>query len=265
LPPNGYGVNPVTESRRNSFRQRLLNHDLLVGTWVKTPSPIVCEVLGKTDLDALCLDAEHAPFGRTDLDACIAAIRATNVTPLVRVPSADPHDILNALDCGATGIVVPHVRTVADAEAIIQRSLYGPGGRGFAGSSRAAGFAGKAIADQLKESTEQTTIIAQIEDVEALNAIDEIAAVERLDCLFIGRIDLTVALGKTDSSDPVVVEAVDKVCAAGRNAGKAVGMFVSDVEEARHWTEKGASLFLLASDQAFLMAGARDLVSALRS
>ncbi len=265
MPATDYGVKPVTESRRNSFRQRLLNHDLLIGTWVKTPSPIVCEILGKSELDALCLDAEHAPFGRTELDACIAATRATNMTPLVRVPSADPHVILNALDCGATGIVVPHVRTVADAEAICQRSLYGPGGRGFAGSSRAAGFAGKAIVDQLRESAEQTTIIAQIEDVDALNAIDEIAAVERLDCLFIGRIDLTVALGKTDPSDPVVVEAVDKVCAAGRNAGKAVGMFVADVEEARNWTEKGASLFLLASDQAFLIAGARDLVSALRS
>jgi 2-keto-3-deoxy-L-rhamnonate aldolase RhmA len=214
LPANGYGVNPMTESRRNSFRQRLLNHDLLVGTWVKIPSPSVCEILGQSELDAICLDAEHAPFGRTELDACIAAIRATNVTPLVRVPSAEPHDILNALDCGATGIVVPHVRTVEDAKAICQRSLYGPGGRGFAGSSRAAGFAGKAIADQLSESADETTIIAQIEDPEALDVIDEIAAVERVDCLFIGRIDLTVALGKNDPNDPIVVDAVASICAA---------------------------------------------------
>ena len=156
------------------------------------------------------------------------------------------------------------MRTVEDAEAICLRSLYGPSGRGYAGSSRAAGFAGKAIADQLRESAEQTTIIAQIEDLEALEVIDDIAAVARLDCLFIGRIDLTVALGKTDPSDPVVVKAVEKICAAGRNADKAVGMFVSKVEEARHWTEKGASLFLLSSDQAFLLAGARNLISALR-
>ncbi len=225
----------------------------------------MCEILGKSELDALCLDAEHAPFGRSELDACIAATRATNMTPLVRVPSADPHNILNALDCGATGIVVPHVRTVADADAICQRSLYGPGGRGFAGSSRAAGFAGKAIVDQLKESAKQTTIIAQIEDVESLNEIDEIAAVERLDCLFIGRIDLTVALGKTDPNDSVVVDAVASICAAGKKADTAVGMFVADVAEAKQWRDHGASLFLLQSDQAFLLAGARDLVSALRS
>ena len=254
----------MTDPKRSNFRQRLIKRDLLIGTWVKTPSPIVCEVLGKTDLDALCLDAEHAPFGRTELDACIAATRATNMTPLVRVPSADPHNILNALDCGATGIVVPHVRTVEDAEAICLNSLYGPGGRGFAGSSRAAGFAGKAIADQLEESAEQTTIIAQIEDVEALNVIDDIAAVERLDCLFIGRIDLTVALGKTDPKDPVVVDAVASICAAGRKANKAVGMFVADLAEAKEWQENGASLFLLQSDQAFLLAGAANLAAALR-
>ncbi len=264
MPAIGYGVNPVTESRRNSFRQRLLNHDLLVGTWVKTPSPIVCEILGKSELDAICLDAEHAPFGRAQLDACIAATRATNLTPLVRVPSADPHNILNALDCGATGIVVPHVRTVADAEAICQRSLYGPGGRGFAGTSRAAGFTGKTIADQLKESAEQTTIIAQIEDVESLNAIDDIAAVERLDCLFIGRIDLTVALGKTDPKDPVVVDAVATICAAGKKTNTAVGMFLPDVAEFRQWQDLGTSLFLLQSDQAFLLAGAAKLAAALR-
>jgi len=259
-----FGDNEVTESNQTPFRQRLTNRDLLVGTWIKTPSPIVCEVLGNTGLDALCLDAEHAPFGRLELDACIAATRAGGMAALVRVPSADPPNILNALDCGATGIVVPHVKTVEDAEAICLRSLYGPGGRGFAGSSRAAGFTDKAIADQLRESAEETTIIAQIEDLEALQAIDDIAAVARLDCLFIGRIDLTLALGKTNPSDPVVVEAVEKICAAGRTAGKAVGMFVSKIEEARHWMEQGASLFLLSSDQAFLKAGARNLVSALR-
>ncbi len=254
----------MTESKRSSFRQRLLNHALLIGTWVKTPSPVVCEVLGKSDLDVVCLDAEHAPFGRTELDACIAATRATNMTPLVRVPTADPHNILNALDCGATGIVVPHVRTVEDAEAICLRSLYSPGGRGYAGSSRAAGFAGKAIADQLRESAEQTTIIAQVEDVEALDVIDAIAAVDRVDCLYIGRIDLTVALGKTDPNDPVVVDAVASICVAGHKANTAVGMFVTDVAEAKQWQDHGASLFLLQSDQAFLLAGAAKLAAALR-
>lgn len=254
----------MAEANSEPFRRRLLNGDLLIGTWVKTPSPIVCEVLGKTDLDVLCLDAEHAPFGRLELDACVAATRAAGLPSLVRVPSADPHDILNALDCGATGIVVPHVRTRDDAEAICQRSLYGPGGRGYAGSTRAADFGGRGIAEQMRASADQTTVIAQIEDVEALDAIDEIAAVERVDCLFVGRIDLTISLGRTDPSDSTVIKAVEKICAASTKAGKPVGMFVSSVEEAKQWIEQGVSLFLLSSDQAFLKAGARGLVAALR-
>lgn len=253
----------MTKDNRNLFRQRLINGDLLVGTWVKTPSPIVCEVLGKSDLDALCLDAEHAPFGRLELDACISATRAADMAALVRVPSADPPEISNALDSGASGVIVPHVGSVADAEAICVSCLYGPGGRGFSGSARAAEFGGVSIPDQIRKSTAETAIIAQIEDVEALNVIDDIAAVDRVDCLFIGRIDLTVALGKSDPNDPGVVEAVDTICAAGRKSGKAVGMYVSDVKEAKRWTEKGASVFLLSSDHAFLAAGARKLVSAL--
>ncbi len=116
----------------------------------------------------------------------------------------------------------------------------------------------------MRESADRTTIIAQIEDVSALDAINDIAGVERIDCLFIGRIDLTVALGKTDPSDSTVIEAVENICAAGKKAKKPVGMFVADVDEVEHWIKKGASLFLLSSDQAFLVAGARNLVSALR-
>ena len=254
----------MNKDNQNFFRQRLINGDLLVGTWVKTPSPIICEVLGETDLDALCLDAEHAPFGRLELDTCISAIRATGSTPLVRVPSSDAPNILNALDCGATGVIIPHVKTREDAEAACLSSQYGPGGRGFAGSTRAAGFGKKTIGEYLQDSANQTTVIAQIEDVEGLKAIDEIAAVDRVDCLFIGRIDLTISMGKIDSSDTVIVDAVDRICAAGRKAGKAIGMFVSDIEEAEQWIEKGASLFLLSSDQAFLAAGASKLVSKFR-
>ena len=231
---------------------------------MKTPSPIVCEVLGRSDLDALCLDAEHAPFGRNELDICISATRAAGTAPLVRVPTANAPDILNALDCGAAGVIVPHVKSRQDAENVCIWSQYGPGGRGFAGSTRAAGFGEKSIADHLQESADQTTIIVQIEDVEALDAIDDIASVSRIDCLFIGRIDLTVAMGKTDPSDPSVIEAVNMICAACQKAGKAVGMYVANGEEAKQWMKKGASVFLLSSDQAFLTAGARDLVDTLR-
>lgn len=249
---------------RDAFRSRLLGKELLVGTWVKTPAPVVCEVLGGSGLDVLALDAEHAPFGRAELDACLAICRATGMPALVRVPSGDGTHILNALDCGATGVLVPHVHTVSQAEAAVRSCHYGRGGRGYAGSTRAAGFAGRSIADQLQESRTKTTVILQIEDAEALDVIDGIAAVEGVDCLFIGRIDLTVSLGKTRPDDAEVLRAMEKICAAGKKASTAVGMFLSDPAEARQWMTQGVSLFLLGSDQTFLLSGARQLIDAVR-
>jgi len=247
-----------------TFRQRLLNREPLIGTFLKTPSPIVCEVLGLSPLDVVCLDAEHAPFGRLELDSCIFALRAAEMPSLVRVPSTAPAEVLNALDCGATGVVIPHVCSAAQAEAVAKTARFGRGGRGYAGSTRAAGYTTKPMAAHKADSAAHTAVIAQIEDVEALSAIDEIAAVDGIDCLFVGRIDLTVALGAESPNDPAVVDAVEKICAAGRDAGKTVGMFVPKVEEAAVWQEQGASLFLLASDHSFLLQGARELVTAFR-
>lgn len=243
-----------------SFKQRLRQRQPLVGTWVKTPSPILCEVLGKTRLDTLCLDAEHAPFDRLSLDQCLYALRSEGMPALVRVPSASHEHILNALDCGATGVVIPHVTSAVMAEEVAAAAHFGAGGRGYAGSTRAAGYTTKAMGEHLRDSAQETVVIAQIEDVEALSQLDEIAAVDSVDCLFVGRIDLTVALGASSPADEVVVREVEKICAAGAAAEKAVGMFVGDAAEIPRWRDLGASLFLLSSDHGFVLQGAQQLV-----
>lgn len=247
----------------DSFKSRLASGAPLLGTFVKTPHPHVVEVLATTGLDCLCLDAEHAPFDRRDLDLCIMAARAAGMPVLVRPASAAAHEILNALDCGADGVLVPHVRSAAEAEAVAAIVHYGPGGgparRGYAGSSRAAGYGTKAIPDHLAASTARSVVIAQIEDLEALDEIDAIAAVPGIDALFIGRIDLTIALGCTSPDNPKVLEAVERILAACRAAGRACGMFTPRPADVAMWREKGASLFLLGSDHGFLREGAASL------
>ena len=246
------------------FRQRLADGEQLLGTFIKTPSPMVCEVLAGSALDVLCIDAEHSPFDRLAQDQCIHAVRSAGTASLVRVPSAAPEHILNALDCGATGVVVPHVTAPEIAEQVARATHFGAGGRGYAGSTRAAGYTRKAMAEHLADSADQTTVIAQIEDLEALDAIDEIAAVDRVDCLFVGRIDLTVALGAASPKDPVVIAAVEKICRSAGDAGRPVGMFVGDLDEVPRWQAAAASLFLLASDHGFLLQGAAALVDRFR-
>ncbi|WND03027.1 aldolase/citrate lyase family protein [Temperatibacter marinus] len=246
----------------SDFRQRLLAGEGIIGTWVKTPSSIVCEVLALTDLDVICLDAEHAPFGRLELDQCLAISMAKGMSCLVRVPNMEASTILNALDCGATGIVAPHICTKESAEAFAKMCKFGGangGTRGYAGSTRAAAFTTSPLSKNLEINQTETVTIAQIEDIEALECLDDIASVDGIDCLFVGRIDLTVALGAPSPMDDRVVDAVKKICAVGKKHGKIVGMFTPSTDEIPMWRDVGASVFILGSEQSFILSGAQAM------
>ena len=248
-----------------SFRERLVSGEVLAGTFVKTPSPIICEVLGLTGLDVVCLDAEHAPFGRVELDGCIAALRAAGMPGLVRVAANSPEYILQALDYGATGVVVPHVTTPEQAASVVKSAHFGAGGRGYAGSTRAAGYTTTPMREHLSDSASATTVIIQVEDREAVDAIAELCTVDGVDCLFIGVVDLTVSLNAASPAAGVVLEAMEKVCRAGQEAGKSVGMFVSTPEAAKKWIEHGVNLFLSGSEHAYILQGANQVSDLVKS
>lgn len=247
------------------FRRRLLAGDLLVGTFFKTPSMILAEVLAGTALDVVCIDAEHSPFDRAALDACLLAFRAGGMPAVVRVPASAPEQVLNALDCGALGVVIPHVCNAEQARAVARSARYGAGGRGYAGSTRAAGYGTRTLTENLAENREHTSVIAQIEDLEALDCIDEIAAVDGIDALFIGMMDLTVALGETRADAPRVVEACDRILDAAARHGRRCGLFTPRLDEIPAWRAKGASLFLLGSDHGFMRQGASAMLATVRS
>lgn len=241
------------------FRDQLIERESLIGTWVKTPSPIVVEVLAQTGLDVVCLDAEHAPFGRLELDACIHAGVAANLPMLVRVASAAPHHILQALDSGATGVVVPHVSDALQASEVVRSAQYVPGGRGYAGTTRAGGFGTKSMADHKIRSAEEIVVIIQIEDVAAVENIEEIVAVEGIDAVFIGPADLSVSMGAEGPAAIEVSQAIDRVIAAALGASVPVGIFANTKEQFDRFRSQGITLLLAQSDHAFLQAGARQL------
>jgi 2-keto-3-deoxy-L-rhamnonate aldolase RhmA len=235
----------------------------LLGTFLKTPSSMIAEVLVRTDLDLVCIDAEHAPFDRRDIDACIQALTAGGKPVIVRVPSSQPEHILNALDCGATGILAPHFRTGLDASRLASDCKYGSG-RGYAGSSRAAGYGARTMREHIALSNAATCVIAQIEDAEALTQLGDIFAVPGIDAFFIGRADLAVSMGADSPDDPRVVDAVAEICRQGAAAGVCIGMFTGNLSEIEGWRRQGASLFLLGSDHTFLLSGARAFSESVR-
>lgn len=235
----------------------------LIGTFLKTPSAMVCEVLGRSDLDLVCIDAEHSPFDRGDINDCALALTHVGKPSLVRVPANRPEHILNALDCGATGVLVPHVITGEDAQALAGNSHFGTG-RGYAGSTRAAGYGARNMAEHKTKSADATVVIAQIEDAEALEHLDDMFTVDAIDAFFIGRADLSVSLGADGPNDPAVIEAVEMICARGKAAGVTIGMFTGNLDELPKWRAAGASLFLLGSDHGFMLSGAAELTAKVR-
>jgi 2-keto-3-deoxy-L-rhamnonate aldolase RhmA len=243
------------------LRTKLASGDRLIGTWIKTPSPIVVEVLADTELDLVILDAEHAPFGRFELDACVFAAKASGMDVLVRVPNAEPHHILQALDTGATGVLVPHVRTAEEAVKVSRSARFGPGGRGYAGSTRAAGYGTKPMAEHKAESDSRTVVVVQLEDAEAVAHAGEIAAIEGIDGIFIGTVDLSVSLDASGPDAPAVLEAVDEILRAACEEGCPVGVFANSAEQVSHFAAIGATLFLMQSDHAFLRSGAAALTA----
>ncbi|MGB6229430.1 MAG: aldolase/citrate lyase family protein [Litorimonas sp.] len=247
-----------------SFVDRLADGDTIVGTWVKTPHPHVVEVLARSPLDVLVLDAEHAPFDRAALDLCLLAARACDTPVLVRPACNDPAAILQALDGGATGVLVPHVKTAMDAAACVRSSRYVPNGRGYAGSTRAAGYTTRSMAEH-RAASETPLVIAQIEDRDALDDLEGIMTTEGLGGVFVGRADLAVSLGASSMDDAAVVEAVDRICAQASRHDMPLGMFLSRVEDVGLWRGKGATFFFLGSDQSFMLGGATALAQSVRT
>jgi 2-keto-3-deoxy-L-rhamnonate aldolase RhmA len=240
------------------FKARLSSGERLIGTFLKTPSPIAAEVLSYSSLDVFFIDTEHAPFGRLELDLCVAAFRAADRPSLVRIADDSAREIRNALDSGATGILVPHVTDAVQAAAIVKAAHFGEGGRGYAGSSRAANFTGKRMPDHIADSAKQTAVIVQIEDLAALENVAEIAAVDGIDAIFVGRIDLAVAMGESPM-DSEVIETVRRICSEAANVDTTVGMFTPDNSEIPDWIDRGCSFYLLSSDQSMMLDGANQL------
>ena len=234
-----------------------------MGTFLKTPTSHATEILGPVGFDFVVIDQEHAPFDRAATDVTLLAARAMGLPALVRV--SGPAVILVALDCGATGVLVPHVATAAYAREVAAACHYRGGSRGYATSTRAGGYSSVPMWRHIRESDANVTVIAQIEDVSALNEIDAIAAVEGIDSLFIGRGDLTAAFGNETPNPEEVVKATELIAAAARVAGKPVSVFVNVPDEVKWLKGLGATAFILSGDHGLLRQGATKALSEVKA
>src|SRR5258708_23294172 len=260
--PGGATVSgEIVRPHFSSFRRRFSARHAVVGSFIKTPTTHATEIFGALGYDFVVIDAEHAPFDRAITDVVLLAARGSNLAGIVRVSSDDPAKILSCLDCGAAGVLVPHVATVDKARAIAAAARYRGGRRGYSGSPRAGAYGATPMGTLVDEQDASVCTIAMIEDPEALDSIDSIAAVDGIHGLFIGRGDLTVALGAKSSSDTPVKNAVTKIIAAAKKVAKPVCVMVASSAEAKDFADLGASAFIISSDQSQMRRAAAQTLN----
>ena len=242
--------------RIQNFKARMANRDMMAGTFVKTPSYELIEVLATSDLDFVCIDMEHSPFDRARADACLAVARALDFPVLVRVTHFSAETILQVLDMGAVGVVAPHIVSAVQAADLARLSHFGNGGRGFAGATRWAGYGMQSMAEILAQSGRETVVIAQIEEPEALENVEAIAATDGIDGLFLGPSDMSVSLGYTDTNSQELIDALKRTGDAAKASGKAYMTFVPNTAKAVEWAPYGSHMFFIGSEQGWMKAGA---------
>ena len=236
----------------------------MLGTFVKTPEPVILEMLATTGLDFVCLDGEHAPFDRGRLDACLAVGRALGFPCLVRIPAARAEYILQALDMGAAGLVIPHVESAEKAAEMGRLSRFGHGGRGYAGSTRGSDWGAGGMSQVLKRGNDPVVFV-QIEEPEAVVDAEGIAAAPGVDGVFLGPADLTVGYGLKDVSADRVMDAYAKVGDRVQAAGRSYATFAASVEAGKKLDKYGVQLLFVGSELGWMAAGAKSAVAEFKS
>jgi 4-hydroxy-2-oxoheptanedioate aldolase len=241
----------------HATKARLAAGETVIGCFDRYPEAGIAELLALQGFDFLVLDAEHGTIEPRDAEALVRAAELRGPAPLVRVPANQPHVILRYLDTGAVGVHVPLVSSAAEAEAAVRAVKYAPrGARGLAGV-RAASYGTVPLAEYTARANEATIVVIQVETREAVERVDEIAAVDGVDVVFVGPTDLSVAYGVPgQTSHPLLEEAYDRVAAAVLESPAALGVLVSDEAGVERWRERGARYVAVTID-ALLVSRAR--------
>jgi 2-keto-3-deoxy-L-rhamnonate aldolase RhmA len=247
-----------------TLRQRVLAGETLVGAFASLGSAPAAELLGRAGLDWVIVDLEHGFGTEADLLASLHALGSTPAAALVRPQSAERLRVGRALDLGAEGLMIPRLETADEVREALGYMRFPPTGvRGVALGTRGAGL-GSVPHGEIAGLNEQVLGIFQVESPLAVENAAAIAAIDGVDVLFVGPADLSHSLGIPGRvDDPAYREALERVVAACRAAGKAPGILLWSIGDLGTYLELGFRFVGLGSDSGWLSDGARAAVGVL--
>jgi 2-dehydro-3-deoxyglucarate aldolase/4-hydroxy-2-oxoheptanedioate aldolase len=246
-----------------TLRDRVRAGERTFGTFLDLASPLSAEVAGRAGFDWLMIDLEHGSATETDLLPLLLAVQGTGAAALVRPQSGERLRIGRALDLGADGIMVPRLDTPDQVREAVSYLRYPPSGvRGVALRTRGAGL-GSIAHGEIGGVNDRILGIIQIESRAAVEAVDEIAAIDGADVLFVGPTDLSHSLGVPGRfDDPTYQDALARVLAACGRHGKATGILLYDRAALERHLEVGFNFVGLGSEGSFVADGARAMLAA---
>jgi 2-keto-3-deoxy-L-rhamnonate aldolase RhmA len=235
-----------------------------LGTWIMSASPLVAEAVGHAGFEWGVIDMEHTPLDLMDVVHLLQAVGNTRMVPVVRVPWNDTVTVKRVLDAGAQTVLFPFVQDADEARRAVAATRYPPDGvRGMAGMSRASRFG--TTPDYLHTANRQQGVILQLETPQALDRLDEIAAVPGVDALFIGPADLSATMGFPGQlMHPQVVARMTAAAQRCRTLGMPMGTLGLNPDEVVRYRAAGFSYVAVGSDLGLLMRGATSAVRELR-
>jgi 2-keto-3-deoxy-L-rhamnonate aldolase RhmA len=244
----------------NPFKQKLLAGQPQFGLFCMSLTAQTADALSLSGFDFLMFDAEHTPTSLPTLYTQALALAPTATQCLVRMPSSDPVLFKPVLDMAIDTVMVPNIRTADEARACVRAVRYPPHGiRGVGGSVRATAYGRHA--DYYAAAADRICLLLQIESAEGLENLDAICAVEGVDGLFIGPVDLATDMGHlAQATHPAVIAAAVDGIRRIRAAGKAAGILAGEAQ-AGMYVEAGANVVCLGSDLGLLVKSADALAA----
>ena len=246
-----------------TLKNKLKRGELLVGTIISMPSPDLAEIYAKAGFDWLFVDLEHSVLSPRDAQM-ILQVASPHTPCLVRVPYHDEVWISKALDIGSAGIIIPQIKTADEARKAVQLAKFPPAGSRGVGVGRAHGY-GETFQEYVSSANDETTVIVQIEHIDAVNHLEDILAVDGIDGLLIGPFDLSASMGKTGQlSDPEVQGAMRRVRDHAAQAKMPLGIFCATKEAAKPYIQDGYTLVAVGIDVMMISQMAKNITCSLK-
>jgi 2-dehydro-3-deoxyglucarate aldolase len=243
----------------NTFRQKLVAGERLIGCWCSLANPISTEVLGIAGFDWLLLDGEHSPNDLITFLPQLMALKDSASAPVVRPPANDSVFIKRLLDSGFSNFLVPFIESADDAARAVAATRYPPQGiRGVSVSHRGNRYA--TVADYFDIANDNICVIVQIESRKAVDSIDEILAVDGIDAVFVGPSDLAASYGRLGNANhPDVQQAIAHVFERAQAAGKSSGILAPVQADAERYLSMGCRIIAVCADMGLLKNAAQTV------